>query len=214
MKAKQRVPARRGRATRHFGCQRVGCDRISLRRASLKREIAPNRPGIRGMSANGGQHEKTSSAFFPIAPALGIYEKHVGLEDPRPIFYTPLRETGRKRRRSYDFESKVNLSSRIKKLPHHGIWRALNDLSRELGGLRRHRKAVRDARKYKNAKALKLNVGCDRHFNAGWINIDLSANTDLQLDMREPIPLPNGSAEIIYSEHFFEHLDYPEAARR
>jgi hypothetical protein len=50
MKAKQRVPARRGRATRHFGCQRVGCDRISLRRASLRRKI-PNRLGIRGMSA-------------------------------------------------------------------------------------------------------------------------------------------------------------------
>jgi hypothetical protein len=28
----------------------VGCDRISLRRASMRRKIAPNNPGIWGMS--------------------------------------------------------------------------------------------------------------------------------------------------------------------
>ena len=61
-KAKQRVPARRGRATRHFGCQRGGCDRISLRRASLRRKIAPNRPGIRGMSAKTGRESCTWQA--------------------------------------------------------------------------------------------------------------------------------------------------------
>jgi predicted SAM-dependent methyltransferase len=109
---------------------------------------------------------------------------------------------------------KVNLRSRIKKLPHHGIWRALNDLSRELGCLRRHRKAVHDARKYTNAKALKLNVGCGSELKTGWVNIDCSANADLQLDLREPIRLPNGSAQMIYSEHFLEHLNYPEDAKR
>src|SRR6266849_1789914 len=109
---------------------------------------------------------------------------------------------------------KVNLKSRIKRLPRHGLWRALNDLSRELGVLRRHGRGVRDARKYGNAKALKLHVGCGGNFKTGLVNIDLSANADLQLDMREPIPLPDGSAQMIYSEHFFEHLDYPEAAKR
>jgi predicted SAM-dependent methyltransferase len=107
----------------------------------------------------------------------------------------------------------ANLKPRIKKLPHPGLWRALYDLYRELSGLRRHRKGVRDARKYANAKALKLNVGCGSNFKTGWINIDYSGNADLQLDMREPIPLPSGSVQMIYSEHFFEHLDYPEAAK-
>jgi hypothetical protein len=50
MTAKQRVSARRGRASRHLGYQRVGCDRISLPRASPKRKIALNQLGIRGMS--------------------------------------------------------------------------------------------------------------------------------------------------------------------
>jgi predicted SAM-dependent methyltransferase len=109
---------------------------------------------------------------------------------------------------------KANLKPAIKKLPQPGLWRALHDLSRELNGLRRHRRGIRDARKYTNAKALKLNIGCGNNFKSGWINIDYSANADLQLDMREPIPLPNGSAQMIYSEHFLEHLDYPEAAKR
>ena len=78
----------------------------------------------------------------------------------------------------------VNLKSRIKQLPHHGLWRALNDLSRELGAVRRHRRAVHKARrKYSNAKALKLNIGCAGNLKPGWVNIDLSGNTDLQLDM-------------------------------
>jgi predicted SAM-dependent methyltransferase len=32
--------------------------------------------------------------------------------------------------------------------------------------------------------------------------------------MREAIPLSDGSAKTIYSEHFFEHLDYPTDAMR
>jgi predicted SAM-dependent methyltransferase len=108
---------------------------------------------------------------------------------------------------------KVYLKSRIKKLPHPGLWRALYDLFRELGTLRQHRSTVRKARKY-TTKALKLNVGCGDNLKTGWINIDLSENADLQLDMREQIPLPNGSVQIIYSENFFEHLNYPEDAKR
>ena len=46
------------RATRRFGFERGGCDRISLRRASMRRKIAPNNPGIRGMST------QTKSAAF------------------------------------------------------------------------------------------------------------------------------------------------------
>jgi len=109
---------------------------------------------------------------------------------------------------------KVNLRSRIKKLPHQGIWRALNDLSRELVCLARHVRACRDARKYADAKALKLHVGCGSNPKTGWVNVDCSAHADLQLDLREPIRLPDGCAQVIYSEHFLEHLNYPEDAKR
>lgn len=59
---------------------------------------------------------------------------------------------------------------------------------------------------------LKLNVGCGPNVKSGWINIDLSQRADLQLDLREPLPFASQSVAVIYSEHFFEHLEYPDEA--
>jgi hypothetical protein len=53
----------------------------------------------------GGNHEKAGRAFLSIALALGVDEKHMGLEDGS-IFYKLLRESGRERRRPYYFKSK------------------------------------------------------------------------------------------------------------
>jgi predicted SAM-dependent methyltransferase len=47
----------------------------------------------------------------------------------------------------------------------------------------------------------------------GWINIDAHAS-DLSLDLRRPLPFVSGGCAAIYSEHFLEHLDYPDAAFR
>jgi predicted SAM-dependent methyltransferase len=44
---------------------------------------------------------------------------------------------------------------------------------------------------------------------AGWINIDIDERADLQLDLRANLPFPDNSVSFIYSEHFFEHLEYP-----
>src|SRR5262245_40369277 len=53
-------------------------------------------------------------------------------------------------------------------------------------------------------------MACElRALKPGWVNIDLVACADLQLDMREAMPLPDKCAQMIYSEHFFEHIDYP-----
>ena len=35
----------------------------------------------------------------------------------------------------------------------------------------------------------------------------------MSLDMREPLPFSDDSVSIIYSEHFFGHLDYPNVAK-
>jgi len=56
---------------------------------------------------------------------------------------------------------------------------------------------------------LKLNCGSGPYPKAGWINIDLSKNADLHLDLRAQLPFPDNSVSIIYSEHFFEHLENP-----
>jgi hypothetical protein len=44
MKAKRRVPAPRGRAARHFGCQELGCDQISLHRRVNEMEYDAQQP--------------------------------------------------------------------------------------------------------------------------------------------------------------------------
>jgi predicted SAM-dependent methyltransferase len=71
---------------------------------------------------------------------------------------------------------------------------------------------MKKARAYAGRSSLKLNIGCGPNRKQGWVNIDLLPNVDLSLDMRERIPLPNSAATMIYSEHFFEHLDYPDDA--
>jgi predicted SAM-dependent methyltransferase len=72
-----------------------------------------------------------------------------------------------------------------------------------------HRRSLRKAQRI-SSQGLRLNCGCGPVIKQGWINIDLFAPTaDLHLDLRRPLPFHDGVAAIIYSEHFFEHLEYP-----
>jgi predicted SAM-dependent methyltransferase len=60
------------------------------------------------------------------------------------------------------------------------------------------------------ATDLHLNLGCGSKLKQGWCNVDLmTKSADFRLDLREPWPFGSGSAKTVYSEHFFEHLDYP-----
>ena len=96
-----------------------------------------------------------------------------------------------------------------------GLRSALRLLRDEIRVFQHHRKGIKKAAKYSRETNLKLNIGCGPNRKLGWLNIDLfSPQADLALDMREPIPFRDNSAAIIYSEHFFEHLDYPDPAKR
>lgn len=61
---------------------------------------------------------------------------------------------------------------------------------------------------------LKLHIGCGNRIREGWLNIDLSHEADLRVDLREPLPLADGCAELIHAEHFFEHLEHPRETSR
>jgi predicted SAM-dependent methyltransferase len=93
------------------------------------------------------------------------------------------------------------------------LYKAIRLLGKEVTLYRYHRAGVKKARVYADRNGLRLNIGCGPNYKEGWVNIDLSSKADLSLDVRERIPLPDGSAMIIYSEHFFEHLDYPDEAK-
>lgn len=92
--------------------------------------------------------------------------------------------------------------------------KALSDLFTEWQILKAHRKGEKMARNYSKSNKLKLNLGCGHNFKNEWINIDIGVNADLSLDLRERLPFSNNSCCIVYSEHFLEHLEYPEAATR
>jgi predicted SAM-dependent methyltransferase len=62
------------------------------------------------------------------------------------------------------------------------------------------------------ASNLKLNVGCGVKRKEGWVNVDLFPTADVKTDARRHLPFRENSAVFIYSEHFFEHLEYPEEA--
>ena len=108
----------------------------------------------------------------------------------------------------------LNLKSSLRNRIPHGLYSALRLLRNEVNIYRLHRKGLKKAKAYAGQNDIKLNVGCGPNKKQSWVNIDLFPDTDLSLDMREPIPFRDNSVNIIYSEHFFEHLDYPDPAKR
>jgi len=105
------------------------------------------------------------------------------------------------------------LKTSVKKQFSAGLWSAIRNLVTEVRLTPLRRRGRRKARAYSGRTQLKLNIGCGPNLKAGWVNIDMLPTVDLPLDMRDPIPLQDGCAALIYTEHFLEHLDYPSDAR-
>jgi len=94
-----------------------------------------------------------------------------------------------------------------------GFRQACGESWAELKVQHRHFAAVRKAQRLRNASELKLNLACGPCTKPGWINVDLNApGADLRLDLREKLPFPDASVSFVYSEHFFEHLEFPSPA--
>ena len=108
------------------------------------------------------------------------------------------------------------MKSLIKQRVPVGLRRALHHLRSEWRIAEKpHRRGLRAAKQYRNSKAIKINIaGCGPNPKPGWLNLDIEGADLHARDMRKSIPLPDKCAEMIYSEHFFEHLDYPGDAMR
>jgi predicted SAM-dependent methyltransferase len=98
----------------------------------------------------------------------------------------------------------------IKRMTSAGVRRAAHELATELGRLHRHLTGVRRARALARRRPIRLNLGSGSRSRTGWIDVDLGERSALTLDLREPLPFPDQSVEAIYSEHFFEHLNYAQ----
>jgi predicted SAM-dependent methyltransferase len=86
----------------------------------------------------------------------------------------------------------------------------LRSLATELKIWQYHQKGIRRIRSGSLSRPSKLNLGCGNTCKSGFLNIDLFPGGDLTLDLRKGLPFQSNSCEIIFSEHFLEHIDYPE----
>jgi predicted SAM-dependent methyltransferase len=59
---------------------------------------------------------------------------------------------------------------------------------------------------------LRLHVGCGRARMAGWLNIDVQPlpGVDLVADVTQGLQVPDGAADVVFAEHFLEHLPLGE----
>jgi predicted SAM-dependent methyltransferase len=68
--------------------------------------------------------------------------------------------------------------------------------------------------RYADSRELLVNIGAGSSGKVGWVNVDgfQQSGINCLLDCRAPMPFPDGSVQGLFSEHFFEHLRYPEEA--
>jgi predicted SAM-dependent methyltransferase len=87
----------------------------------------------------------------------------------------------------------------------------LRNLAAEISVAFVHRKGVKKCQKnYKDASSLKVNFGSGSSTKSGFVNLDYSPKADVRLDLRRPVPLEDSCCRLTYSEHFVEHLAYPD----
>lgn len=87
------------------------------------------------------------------------------------------------------------------------------DLKGELKAMWVHRCGVRAASKVVWEKGASINVGCGSVNKPGYVRVDFCPGVDVRVDLRRPLPIPDGIADVILCEHFLEHLRYPGQAR-
>jgi predicted SAM-dependent methyltransferase len=75
---------------------------------------------------------------------------------------------------------------------------------------RRPRRKGRPAEQLRGHTQLHLN--CGHNILPGWANIDFPGHKEaIRHDLTEPLPMADGSARFVYSEHFIEHLSKDHA---
>jgi predicted SAM-dependent methyltransferase len=86
--------------------------------------------------------------------------------------------------------------------------------------------ARRRLRSLHGRTGLQVHLGCGDDIRPGWVNIDMKkkswSRTDvvsgrdtlvIAYDLRAGLPLAPASCDVIYSSHFFEHLEYREGLK-
>ena len=66
----------------------------------------------------------------------------------------------------------------------------------------------------RSQRGLKLHIASGPSKKEGWVNVDGAADADVQVDLRRPLPLASDSVAMMFSEHFVDHLQFPDVVGR
>jgi predicted SAM-dependent methyltransferase len=102
------------------------------------------------------------------------------------------------------------LVSVARRLLQPGEIAALKTLHTERTIRSAHNRGLRKIRRSNLSRPEKLNLGSGVFLKPGFLNVDLFCGGDVTLDLRRPMPFDANCCELIFSEHFFEHFDYPD----
>jgi predicted SAM-dependent methyltransferase len=96
--------------------------------------------------------------------------------------------------------------------------RAAHRLSERLKRIRGVAERERRINAYlRTHKVRKLQLGSGGNLHDGWLNTDIHdfrrTHQVVYMDAREPLPLPEASFDLVYSEHMLEHLTYEDGLR-
>ena len=72
----------------------------------------------------------------------------------------------------------------------------------------------RELQRLRHQRGLKLNIASGADTIPGWISVDASRHAHVRADLRRRLPFADNSAALLYSEHFLDHLQYPDVAGR
>lgn len=104
------------------------------------------------------------------------------------------------------------LKDSLRRGPARDVLRQLRLLGLETGFAVRNAVGARRARReFAGSTELQLHYGCGADLRSGWVNVDMSPDADVYNDARRGLPFADGSAAIVLSEHFVEHLELEDA---
>lgn len=86
----------------------------------------------------------------------------------------------------------------------------------EFGALYNRIRHGRTRRQWQNQRGLLVNLGCGGTGRTGWVNVDAfpAQSVNCVCDCRRGLPFDDASCAGIFTEHFFEHVDYTEEVPR
>lgn len=98
----------------------------------------------------------------------------------------------------------------LKLLPKH----LLKQIKYEIHMLFVRMRSWNKSHAYRGKSDLLVNIAAGSSGKQGWVNLDgfLQAGVNCLYDARKRLPFPDNSVKGIFSEHFFEHIDYTEEA--